>query len=49
MSINSLEKLTIYIIALLVLALFSGELSAMVAISSHDCQGESCIESVNSE
>jgi len=49
MNIKSLEKLTVYVLAFLVFALFSGELSAMVAIASHDCQGANCIESVNSE
>ena len=49
MNSHNFDKLTVYVLALLVFALFPGEVSAMLAIESHDCQGASCIESVNEE
>ena len=49
MKTKRLDKLTVYVIALLVIALFSGEISAMVAIASHECQGAGCIQLVHGE
>ena len=49
MNSHNFDKLTVYVLALLVFVIFSGELSAMLAIASHECQGVSCSESVNSE
>lgn len=46
---QGLDKVTVYVIAILVLALFSGEVSTMVAIASHECQGAGCIELVHGQ
>jgi len=44
MNSNKWDKLTVYILAILVIALVTGELSTMLAIASHGCQGADCIE-----
>jgi hypothetical protein len=49
MKSKRLDKLTVYVVALLVIALFCGEISAMVAIANHECHGAGCIESVHGE
>jgi len=49
MATHSKDKLTVFVLALLVFALFFGELATMHAIASHECQGASCIQSVHSK
>ncbi len=44
-----LDKLTVYVVALLFVAIICGELTAMVAIANHECQGPGCIELVHGE
>lgn len=43
------DKLIVYVVALLFIALFSGEISTMVAIATHECQGTGCSEIVPGE
>ena len=49
MKTRSLDKLVVYVLALLVVAIFSGEISTMIAIANHECQGEGCIEMLHGE
>ena len=49
MKTKCLDKVAAYVVALLFIALFCGELSAMVAIANHECQGPGCIELVKGE
>ena len=44
-----LDKLTVYVVALLFIAIFCGEVSTMVAIANHECQGAGCIQLVHGE
>jgi len=46
---KGLDQLTVYVIAFLVAVLFFGELSAMMAIATHECEGSQCIELVHGE
>jgi hypothetical protein len=49
MKSKRLDKLAVYVVALLFIAIFCGEISAMVAIANHECQGPGCIELVHGE
>ena len=49
MKSKRLDKLTIYVVALLVIAIFCGEILTMVAIAYHECQGSDCIKIVHGE
>jgi len=49
MKTKRLDKVAVYVVALLFIAIFCGELSAMVAIANHECHGQGCIELVKGE
>ena len=49
MKSKGLDQLSVYVIAVLVVVLFLGEFSAMMAIASHECEGSQCIELVHGE
>ena len=46
---NKIDKFTVYVVSLLVIALFCGEISLIWAIANHECQGAACIEMVHGE
>lgn len=49
MKSERLDKVTVYFVALLFIALLCGELSAMAAIANHERQEPGCIELVKGE
>lgn len=49
MKTRSLDKLVVYVLALLVVAIFSGGISTMIEIANHECQVAGCIEIVHGE